>query len=422
MKRYNLIMIGSLILYAILALFTYQTILHTDNQNKNSYRVEINRILHEVGMNPEHTPSLTSMKYIKRIERLKEGATPTQEELFYTPDNTLDTIIQPVYHEGKRQGYIKLYYRSDNQQLHHILQTVQISLALLEGILLTILFFLKKRLISPFKRLITLSEKMSKGHYQEPVKREKSKYLDSFLWQISQLQDSLADSRKRQLRLEKEKKEMLLSLSHDIKTPLNLITLYAKSLQEPVISSDERQHAAKQIEKKTEEIDSYVQQIMQASREELLDIQVIVEDFYLKDLMEQVLSTYRERCQLRNLQLRVDTYQNRILKGDIHRLQEVMENLFENAFKYGDGLEIHISFDEEDYCQLIRFYNSGTPINEQDWNHIFDSFYRGDHAKNHQGSGLGLYICKEIMHKMGGEIFAEKHEEGTAFVIVLPLT
>lgn len=422
MKRYNWLIIGSLILYGILALWTHQIIQYTDSQFKNSYRVEINRIYHQLTIDPDHTPTLTTMEYVKRIERLEEGADQAQEESFYIQNNTLDTVIQPLYHEGKRQGYVKFYYQRDNQTQNSILITVHVSLAILEAITLILLFYLKKKLISPFKRLITLSEQMSKGHYQEQVKREKSKYLDSFLWQISQLQDSLTDSRKRQLRLEKEKKEMLLSLSHDIKTPLNLINLYAKALQEETLPLVQRQHSAKQVEKKTEEIDGYVQQIMQASREELLDIQVNIEDFYLKDLMEQVLSTYQEQCQLRKLQLEVDTYQNCILKGDIHRLQEVMENLFENAFKYGDGLCIHISFDEEDYCQLIRFYNSGTPINDQDWNHIFDSFYRGDHAKNQPGSGLGLYICKEIMHKMGGEIFAEKHDLGTAFVIVLPLS
>ena len=100
---------------------------------------------------------------------------------------------------------------------------------------------------------------------------------------------------------------------------------------------------------------------------------------------------------------------------------EVFENLFENAFKYGDGRRIEISFYEEDYCQLIRVFNTGQSVAQNDFAHLFDSFYRGENTNGRQGSGLGLYICREIMHKSGGEIFANVEEEGMAFTIVLPM-
>nr|MDE6622636.1 HAMP domain-containing histidine kinase [Lachnospiraceae bacterium] len=106
---------------------------------------------------------------------------------------------------------------------------------------------------------------------------------------------------------------------------------------------------------------------------------------------------------------------------DIHRLFEVFENLFANAFKYGDGCSIHISFYEEDYCQLVRVFNTGEPVSEKSFVHLFDSFFRGENTRGQQGNGLGLYICREIMHKMGGEIFAERETDGMAFVVVLPM-
>ena len=68
--------------------------------------------------------------------------------------------------------------------------------------------------------------------------------------------------------------------------------------------------------------------------------------------------------------------ENRLLKGDIDRALEVFENIFENAFKYGDGRQIRISFYEEDYCQLIRIFNTGATVSDTDFNHIFESFFR----------------------------------------------
>ncbi len=99
---------------------------------------------------------------------------------------------------------------------------------------------------------------------------------------------------------------------------------------------------------------------------------------------------------------------------------EVFGNIFENAFKYGDGRRIEISFYEEDYCQLIRVFNTGTPVSEKEFVHLFDSFFRGENTRGQQGNGLGLYICREIMHKMDGEIFAECETDGMAFTVVLP--
>ena len=79
----------------------------------------------------------------------------------------------------------------------------------------------------------------------------------------------------------------------------------------------------------------------------------------------------------------------------------------ENAVKYGDGKIIDINLSEEDGCILITVSNSGCTILNTDLLHIFDSFWRGANAENIAGSGLGLYISRQLMRKMNGEIFAE---------------
>ena len=93
----------------------------------------------------------------------------------------------------------------------------------------------------------------------------------------------------------------------------------------------------------------------------------------------------------------------------------------ENAFKYGDGKEIKISFYEEEYCQLIKISNTGLCVKQEEMPHLFDSFYRGSNVADKAGNGLGLYICREIMQKMEGEIFAVRDETGMSFHLVLPM-
>ena len=138
-----------------------------------------------------------------------------------------------------------------------------------------------------------------------------------------------------------------------------------------------------------------------------MDIPVNNTSLYLNEMMEKIKAYYTDKLETIHTEFIVEEYNNCMLKGDKDRLVEVIQNIMENAIKYGDGKEIKISFSEEEDCKLISIENTGCDLKEEDLPHIFDSFYRGSNSKKQEGSGLGLYICKQIMHKMDGDIFAE---------------
>ena len=127
---------------------------------------------------------------------------------------------------------------------------------------------------------------------------------------------------------------------------------------------------------------------------------------------------YEPKCRLMMTELVIGDYENRLIKGDKDKALEVVENIMENAFKYGDGRQIAVSFQEEEGCQLIRFRNTGSVVNAEEMPRLFDSFYRGSNAETKEGNGLGLYICREIMRKMGGEVFAQAEKDGMSFFLV----
>lgn len=128
---------------------------------------------------------------------------------------------------------------------------------------------------------------------------------------------------------------------------------------------------------------------------------------------------HKERLELLKIELKVGPYQDKLLLGDLDKLLEVLNNLIENAIKYGDGGTVSMTFREEDYRQLIVIENSGEPLLLGELPYIFASFWRGSNADGKPGNGLGLFICKQLLVKMGGDIFAEPLERGMRFVLVL---
>ena len=323
------------------------------------------------------------------------------------------------------KAYLAGYLRFDYQRAasgRQLLFWMQGALFVMELFLLGVLFYLRVHLIQPFHRMRDMTYELSKGNLQGEVKAEKNQFFGKFLWGLNELKDALYVSRKREMELQREKKMLLLTLSHDIKTPLNMIKLYGKALEDGMYPTDvERIKVYHQIREKAVQIENFVSEIMKVSKEDIVCIEVEKGEFYLKELVQWIRTHYGEKCALRKCSLTIDEYQNRILQGDLHRLFEVFENLFVNALKYGDGRLIGISFYEEDYCQLIRVFNTGAAVSEKEFIHLFDSFFRGENTRGQQGNGLGLYICKEIMRKMGGDIFAECETDGMAFIVVLPI-
>lgn len=421
MKKYNQLILFSIAMYVILAFFLGSSLIHMEDKRNQTYRVESNRIMEKINMGePIEEMILSAYSSIQGIKFLDISVTEKKSvDSFFNENNNEKIHIEPYYKDDELIGYVKFIYQLPSFNIEQIFWRSQLTLGILELSIVGVLIYLKKKIIYPFQCLNNVALDLSKGHFKGSIQEEKSRYLGRFMWGISQLKDKLDISYQRQLELMKDKKTILLSLSHDIKTPINLIKLYSKALEENIYIKEEDQlHAMHQIGEKAAEIENYVEEIIRSSREDILDVQIEEGEFYLTDLMKRVLAVYQEQCDLRQIKLTVQKFDNRLLKGDIERSQEVFENLFENVFKYGDGRSIDISFYEEDYCQLVRFFNTGEPVCDNEFNHIFESFFRGSNSQGLKGNGLGLYICREYMRKMDGDIFAEKTNEGMAFILV----
>lgn len=214
-----------------------------------------------------------------------------------------------------------------------------------------------------------------------------------------------------------------LSLAHDIKTPLSAIKLYSKALTKNLYKDDEKKkdEIARKINSNADQIDAYLRDIIKAGSEDFLNLSVENSEFYLSDLMRDIKSYYAEKLRLMGTDFEVGGYRDCLLKGDMDRAVEVIQNIMENAIKYGDGKKITIAVRSEEDLRLVTVSNTGVPLKPDELAHIFTSFYRGSNVKNKSGSGLGLYICRKLMNRMAGEVFAKRLEDGMSVTAVFRL-
>lgn len=294
---------------------------------------------------------------------------------------------------------------------------IMIIMMILTGI---ILLYIERKILKPFHDMSNLSYELAKGNLSVPIKEEKSKFFGRFLWGMDMLREKLEDNKEKELALQKDKKTLILSLSHDIKTPLSSIELYAKALSENLYDTqDKRDEALQGITRNVKEIKKYVDEIVTASREDFLNLEVNEGEFYLSEVMNATQIYYGDKLSVLHTQLVVDEFADCLLKGDKNRLIEVVQNIMENAIKYGDGDCIRILCDDEEDCKLITIENSGCSLKEEEMPNLFDSFYRGSNSHGIKGNGLGLYICKNLMRKMDGEVFAQSIDDTFRVTVVI---
>lgn len=402
MKTYNRIF--STMVVIMIAVFIvcnmYMLSFHESNRGRQ-YRVEAERVANQIEHSGYESLDLSKYSAITSVTVL----TDKDKKSFFETDS--DYLMKEI--DG-RLYRIEYSSRGNDFRRGLIVQT-NIILLIMSLMIISVLIFIRQRILKPFDELKEVPYELSKGNLTVPMKESKSRFFGKFVWGVNLLRENMEQQKKRELDLQKEKKTLVLSISHDIKTPLSAIKLYAKALSKGLYKDTKKQmEIFDNINAKADEIEGFVSEIIKASSEDFLNFEVNVSEFYLSQAASKIVDYYSEKLGLVKTEFFVGEYSDCILKGDLDRFVEVLQNIIENAIKYGDGHSIEILFDREEDCRLVSVRNSGCTLSSTELPHIFESFWRGSNVGSNSGSGLGLYICRHLMRKMDGDIFAEIKE------------
>ncbi|MGN0612659.1 MAG: sensor histidine kinase [Porcipelethomonas sp.] len=376
-----------------------------DTSGDRPYNVEIKRLCDSIEKG--ESPDISGLNYITNVGEYNDQAD------FFTPGS--DYAVREIngrlyrfdYSHTPDGGGISVY-------------AVNISIVAAAVIVAAAFIFIKIRFLKPFNKLSEMPYELSKGNLTIPLEESRNKYFGKFLWGVNILRENMEQQKQRELQLQKEKQTTLLSISHDIKTPLSAIRLYSSALAKGLYDDREMQREISgKINLKVDEIERFIAELTRSAGEDFLRLEVNDGEFYLSEVMDKITDYYSEKLSLNKTLFYVGKFSDCVIKGDADRYIEILQNVIENAVKYGDGERIFIEFSDEEDCRCITVKNSGCTLPEPELVHIFDSFWRGSNSEGRTGSGLGLYICRQLARKMDGEIFGEINDSYMYMTIVM---
>jgi len=390
MRAFKRLCIAVIIVFLLLTAVLNLFLVGAKNSDEGIYRVEAKRLADEI----EETGNYALEKYphITGVFKADDGELYTSDE-HYLIIEAGGTLYRVEYIAGNGK---------------YSIVAINGVFGALFLLLIGLLYYIRGHIIVPFGRLNDVPQELAKGNLAVPIPEEKSRFFGKFTWGVNLLRESIEDSRKKEITMQRDKKLLLLSLSHDIKTPLSAIKLNAKALAGGLYKDEEkRRTAAKSINNRADEIERFVSEITKAASEDFMSFEVTQGEAFLSVIITRIEARYAPRLAMSGTEFAIQKYDDCILSCDPDRLAECLQNLIENAIKYGDDRRIEISFDKMDGCELITVSNTGCTLEAKELPQIFESFHRGNNADRMQGNGLGLFICRKLMGLMNGEVYAD---------------
>ena len=240
------------------------------------------------------------------------------------------------------------------------------------------------------------------------------------LYEITALYTRLQDALRAAKQADRAKSIFLSAASHDLRQPLQTITLLHRVLK-PRIRDAESRTMLVGISRSVDTMNGMLTNLLDINRLELGTLAPSINTFPINDIFDSVAADFLELSEEKGLKLRV-VRSGIIIRSDRHMLEEMIRNLVSNAIRYTDGGSILVGCRRADDKVRIQVWDSGMGIAAEHITHIFEEYYQGPEVADHGGVGLGLAIVQRLGKLLGHHVDVRSVPgKGSGFSVEVPL-
>jgi len=324
-----------------------------------------------------------------------------------SPGEVMNTLIGQLQQEIERIDTARR--NRDTLLLVYIISLFLIMTIITAGMYL----YLRRSILLPFQKMQKFARDVAMGNLDIPLEMDMHGRFGAFTESFDLMREELKKARENERNADRSKKELVASLSHDIKTPVASI----KATTELLLLSAENEKERKQLEQieaKAEQINTLITDMFHATLEELQALNVTVSEVH-----STVITDLIQSADYKNL-VKPFTVPECIILADIVRLQQIFDNIIGNSYKYADTpIKTTATYDGQ--YLVVSLKDSGPGVPEEELPLITGKYYRGNNASDKSGYGLGLYISKYLLTQMSGDLRCENYAGGFNVGVILNL-
>ena len=265
----------------------------------------------------------------------------------------------------------------------------------------------------PLVKLKKATKNIKEGNLDFVLEVEGNDEFSQLCQDFEEMRKRLKESTEEKILMDKENKELISNISHDLKTPITAVKGYVEGIMDGVADTPEKMDRyVRTIYNKTNEMDHLINELTFYSKIDTNRIPYTFSKLNVEDYFSDCAEELGLEMETRGIEL---VYANYVEKGvqviaDGEQIRRVIHNIVSNAIKYMEKPRGIIQLRVKDVCDFIQveIEDNGKGIAAKDLPYIFDRFYRTDVSRNSSkgGSGIGLSIVKKIMEDHGGKVWA----------------
>ncbi len=229
---------------------------------------------------------------------------------------------------------------------------------------------------------------------------------------------------KKEVLLANQQKNFLLSITHELKSPIASVKLYLQTLGKRKLDEDKQREILTKALAETDRLHSLVENLLLATKVDRGDYEPYFEEIDFTRLVQSAVEKLRAELGTK-AKIESELVEGVLVNGDRLALQSILHNLVENAAKYGgEGVLVSVSLLKYENEVLLKVADNGPGIQDGEKEKVFSKFYRvgNEETRKTKGTGLGLYIVKSLVEKHNGEIVVKDNEpKGAMFEVKLRL-
>ncbi len=282
-------------------------------------------------------------------------------------------------------------------------------------------------IMAPLNQLKEATKKIKEGNLDFTVEKSGIVEIGELCEDFEEMRKRLKQTNEEKLAFDKENRELISNISHDLKTPITAVKGYVEGIIDGVADTPEKMDRyIRTIYSKANEMDRLINELTFYSKIDTNRIPYTFNKINIRDYFEDCVDDLTVELESENVTLNYFNYleEDIIVIADAEQLKRVINNIISNSLKYMNKEKGVINIrlrDVGDFVQM-EIEDNGKGISQKDLANIFVRFYRTDASRNSSkgGSGIGLSIVKKIMEDHGGQVWAtSKENTGTTMYLAL---